>query len=74
MAAAWRRRHGCGDKATLQQLHRRGGGDVLMAEHNTAAASGLRWASNRRGAEEITTSTAEHRKKLQQAHRSRSSH
>jgi hypothetical protein len=45
-----------------------------MAEHNTAAASGLRWPSNRHGAEEITTSTTEHRKKLQQAHRSRSSH
>jgi hypothetical protein len=45
-----------------------------MAEHSTAAASGLRWPSNRRRAEEITISIAEHRKKLQQAHRSRSSH
>jgi hypothetical protein len=36
-----------------------------MAEHSTAAASALRWPSNRRGVEEITTSTAEHRKKLQ---------
>jgi hypothetical protein len=45
-----------------------------MAEHSMAAASGLRWPSNRRGAEEITTNTAEHRKKLQQAHRSRSNH
>jgi hypothetical protein len=64
MVAARRRGHGCGDKATLQQLHRRGSGDMLMAEHNTAATLGLRWPSNRRGAEEVTTSTAEHRKKL----------
>jgi hypothetical protein len=35
-----------------------------MAEHNTAVASGLRWPSNRCGAEETTTSTAEHMKKL----------
>jgi hypothetical protein len=47
---------------------------MLMAEHSTAAASGLRWPSNRRKAEEITTSTTKHRKKLQQARRSRSSH
>jgi hypothetical protein len=45
-----------------------------MAEHSTVAAAGLRWLSNRREAEEITTSTAEHRRKLQQAHRSRSRH
>jgi hypothetical protein len=45
-----------------------------MAEHSTATAAGLRWPSNRREAEEITTSTAEHRRKLQQAHQSRSSH
>jgi hypothetical protein len=45
-----------------------------MAEHSTAAASGLQWPSNRREAVEVTTSTAEHRKKLRQAHRSRSSH
>jgi hypothetical protein len=35
-----------------------------MAEHSMAAASGLRWPSNRRKAEEITTSTAKHMKKL----------
>jgi hypothetical protein len=45
-----------------------------MAEHSTAVVSGLQWPSNRREAEEITTSIAEHRRKLQQAHRSRSSH
>jgi hypothetical protein len=45
-----------------------------MAKHSTAVASGLRWPSNRREAEEITTSTAEHRRKLQEADRSRSSH
>jgi hypothetical protein len=56
MAAARRRSHGCGDKATLQQLHQQGSGGVLMVEHNTAAA-GLRWPSNRRRAEEVTTST-----------------
>jgi hypothetical protein len=44
-----------------------------MAEHSTAA-SGLRWPSNRREAEKITTSTAKHREKLQQARWSRSSH
>jgi hypothetical protein len=37
---------------------------MLMAEHNTAAASGLRWPSNRREAEKITTSTAKHGEKL----------
>jgi hypothetical protein len=37
---------------------------MLMAEHSTTAASGLRWPSNRREAEEITTSTAKHRKNL----------
>jgi hypothetical protein len=36
MAAARRRSRGCGAQATLQQLHRRGGGGVLMAEHSTA--------------------------------------
>jgi hypothetical protein len=45
-----------------------------MAEHSTAAASRLRWPSNQREAEEITTSTAKHRKKLQQGRRSGSSH
>jgi hypothetical protein len=35
MAATRRRSRGCGAQATLQQLHRRGGG-VLMAEHSTA--------------------------------------
>jgi ribosomal protein S27AE len=33
--ARWRSR-GCGAQATLQQLHWRGGGGVLMAEHSTA--------------------------------------
>jgi hypothetical protein len=36
MVVAWRRSRGCGTQATLQQLHRRGGGGVLMAEHSTA--------------------------------------
>jgi hypothetical protein len=45
-----------------------------MAEHSTAAASGLRWPSNRCEAEENTTSTTKQRKKLQQAHKSRLSH
>jgi hypothetical protein len=47
---------------------------MLMAEHSTAAASGLQWSSNRRKAEKITTSTAKHGKKLQQARQSRLSH
>jgi hypothetical protein len=37
MAATRRRSHGCGSKATVQRLHRRGGGIVLMAERPSTA-------------------------------------